>query len=454
MLHLDTLTGKPADFLPQHETAACEPFNRYTFFKKIKGAGLKRLQFQPYQPVENLVGYRDFIVYFEKNSGDCSFEDISGIVKLLNDSSYTIRKAKISAFASVEGNEQINLRLQQERAQVMTDLLRLYNGDSIEIVGFQTAENWEMFYGQIKGTKYQSWSDSTREQIKTMLAEPGIAESWENLLARQRKAVLQLQLFRKADTTQQLTAAILTYKRLISQYISLRLRQQNPDEESLVGWQKRIMAVDDFLKRMVRLGKLPVEEFDQLQSYADPAINLIRFYSMMNDDTRRLSNVYPNRELVITKAYEAILGELYSAYRKPRQKYLLSQAIDIQIHVFEQIDAGGLTPEVACGFHWPKEAVFYPLILNELDYINRKPKEFIRALDCYRVDSTENEETVARWKENPHAISFDPPLDYRLPHTGYYFFLKKGCWKTTGICGDWLSGPMTILNLTCMISCT
>lgn len=426
-LQFDTLYGAPAAFLPDYETAPCEPFNRYTYFKRIKGAGLHRYKFPLYQPTENLVGYRQFIIRFDKNSSDCSFDDVKEIVKLLNDSSYTIRKAKIFAFASVEGDEQSNLKLHQERARILLDLLQSYNRDTIELVEFHTGENWEKFHMQIKGTKYESYTDSSEAQVKNWLSHPSVAAQWEDSLAVQRKAVLQLQLFQKANPDIQLAHAIKMYGALIKQYVSFRMRQKKRNDEALIPYQNRILSVDDYLKQMVRAGKLPVGTFDSLQYYGDQSLNVIRFYSMMLDDIRQRSCVYKNREAIIASAYYAVVDELYDEYRRPRQKYLQSQAIDIQLFAFEQIDAEEISPEVICEFAWPDKTVFYPLILNELDYVNKQGREFVRSLSCYRADSTGDEESISApaATNNPHAISFAPPLDYRIPHTSYYFYLKK-----------------------------
>ena len=425
-LQFDTLYASPADLLSQYEIAECEPFDRYTYFKKIKGLGLQRYKFKPYQPVEKMVGYIDFTIYFEQNESKCSREDLKEILTLLNDSSYTIRKAKVYAYASVEGDEDINLKLQKDRAKVMLDLLQQYNRDSIEIVEFHTDENWERFNKQIKGSKYQSWVDLSKEKVKSLLTDSIIANDWEDSLAVQRKAVLKLQLYHQPDTIHQIKYAIKTYKTLINQYISYCSRIPKGKEGSMISYQLKILAVEDFLKQMVRKGKLPVEKFNEVQSFSHPAIDNVRFYSMMLDDEKGLANVYTNKEEIVAKAYDAVLGALYNTnHNKYRQQYWQRQAIDIQVYAFEQIDDKKLSSEVICEFAWPDKSVFYPLILNELDYINKKSISFIGNLSCYNVDTTKNNDNEFINKENPHAVSFNPPLDYRIPHTDYYFFLKK-----------------------------
>jgi hypothetical protein len=429
-LKFDTLYGQPADFLSQYEIADCEPFDRYTYFKRIKGLGLQQYNFRSYRPLSKVVGYKDFTIYFDQNKSGCTFEDIKGIVQLLNDSSYSIRKAKVFAYASVEGDEDNNIRLQKERAQILLDLLQQHNKDSIEIVEFHTDENWDLFYKQIKATPYRSWEDSSKAWIKSRLTDPETITAWGDSLAVQRKAVLQLQMYQDADIPNQIYYAIKDYRSLASYFISISSNQGKTEHPKFWESQIKLLAIEGFLKKMVREGFLSFEKFEEVSRFRHSHFDVLRFYSMMLDDAKGLPNVYTNRENVIVKAYDAILEDLYFYdHTTHRKNYLLRQAIDIQIHTFEQIGDDKLPADLICKFKWPDKPVFYPLILNELDYVHKQSNEFVVALGCYRLDSAEAEEpplqTNSKNKGNPHAISFDPPMEHKIPHTSYYFFLKK-----------------------------
>ena len=167
------------------------------------------------------------------------------------------------------------------------------------------------------------------------------------------------------------------------------------------------------------------EEFSRLQSFSAPSIDILRFYSMMLDDEKQLENVYTNQEEIIARAYAAVMDALYNTdYNKYRQRYWQRQAIDIQMYAFEKINAEKISAQVICKFAWPDKPVFYPLILNELDYVNKKPESFISNLGCYEMDTTDSDDQYIE-NDNVHAVSFNPPLDYRQNHTDYYFFLKK-----------------------------
>ncbi|MGK7393289.1 MAG: hypothetical protein ACNS62_01910 [Candidatus Cyclobacteriaceae bacterium M3_2C_046] len=420
-LQFDTLYGQPARFLNQYEMANCKPFNRFTYFKKINGLNLKRYQFQPYRPLEQLRGYKTFTIYFEQSKSEVTSNDVKDIVKMMNDSSYTIRKAKVFAYASVEGADSINHRLQQERSRVILSLLQDYNQDSIELVELKTDENWERFNQQIKNTSWQYLADSSRSYVKSLLADPETYIQWQDSLAVQRKAILKLQFYHQADTIDQTRYAIKQYYKLLKILATYSLENQ----EASFRVQLKILSVDDFLKRMVRAGKLSRSVYQELLSFSPPLMDKVRFYSMLLDDMKNLPNVYDDREDVIARAYDAVLYELYQVdYNKHRQRYLQSQAIDIQLYSFEKLEAGEISPEVICKFKWPEKPVFYPLILNEMDYVNKQSRDFVGQLSCYRLDSTEQDQQNKNNK-NPHEVSFDAPLNYQLPHSGYYFFLKK-----------------------------
>ena len=425
-LKFDTLAGKPADFLPEQENVKCIPFDRYTYFKKLKGLGLQKYNYDPYVPPQKQIGFRKFEIFFERNQSDCSYEDIRDIVTLMNDSSYTIKKAKIRAYASVEGFTEINLRLQKERAQLLLDLLQQYNQDSIEVVSLKTDENWDRLYRQLKGTSYEYWQDLSKSEIKDLLTNPKILNEWEDSLYAQRKAVLEVLLYRKADPVDQVKAAVKDYHQIRKQYTSLSKR--NADDQALRPYLLKLLAIEHFLNEKAREGVPFADSLCNIQRTPDPSLALVQFYSLILEDFKGLSAPCKNHETIILNAYHAVLHYLNEVeLNRHRQQYFLRQAIDIQIYAFEKVEDGSIDPEIICQLKWPDTPLFYPLVLNELDYINRFTDNELRQLSCYQQekDTNNNDPDFESNPENVHAISFAPPLDYKLPHSDYYFLLKK-----------------------------
>ncbi len=426
-LKFDTLSGQPTAFITEHEQVECEPFNRYTYFKKLKGLQLKKLQYTPYQPPQQQIGYRSFEIFFDRNQSDCDYQDIEEIIHLMQDSAYTIKKAKITAYASVEGPAQINHRLQKERAQLLINLLREYNRDSIELVSLKTAENWQRFYQQLPGSAYQHWQVYDQARIKQELTHAGILHDWEDSLFAQRKAVLDLMLYKEAEPDFQVQDALQEYQKQQSAYLSI-IRRGKFDENLLRPYLLKLLALEDFLKAKIREGVISAGKLCELQHIKDPGLDLMWFYSLMLESENGASFACENQEQLVLNARYALQYYLQQpALHKNRKLYFQRQAYDLMVYAFEQIDKGNLSAEIICQLSWPDEPVFYPFTLMELDYVNKHiPEDTIKVMSCYRLVNDEEEESLPNGDpDNIHAISFAAPLEYRLPHNDYYFLLKK-----------------------------
>ncbi|MGK7395847.1 MAG: DEK C-terminal domain-containing protein, partial [Candidatus Cyclobacteriaceae bacterium M3_2C_046] len=416
-LSFDTLSGNAADFLPELEMATCIPFNRTTYFKTLQGISLQKYHYEPYTVPKQIRGYRKFEIFFERNQTTCTYKDVAGIIKLLSDSAYTISKARIKAFASVEGTTEINMKLHAQRARLMIDLLQRYNQDSIELVGLITEENWSRFYQQLAGTPFENWQGLSKAQIKQKLTQPQILTQWEDALNDQRKAELELLLWQNASDSAQLDRALQDYHKLVTQYQEF---YQNDQEYEPTGLELagKILSVREFISH-----KNPAYPALELNS-SHPASAITDLYYLMihesnHDDPRRLFS--HSRDSIILKAYQVILEKTKQATHLKKLDYYIRLGSDLQTYVFENLD----NPEIICQLQWPDEPAYYPLILHKMKYLAEKPGEFFRQLSCYTSDGESEVPDEPVNMAELHAISFSAPLGYQLPHSDYYFLLKK-----------------------------
>jgi hypothetical protein len=137
-----------------------------------------------------------FEIPFEKNKSTYSSEDIQPLYDSLRLTDYNIRKITIRAFSSVEGNSIRNIELQNERANSIVNALQKFQKPTIENE-ITVSENWVEFLTDIVYSKYSSFSELSKEQIKEKLKNKSIAKELEPQLKNHRKAIVILELQKK-----------------------------------------------------------------------------------------------------------------------------------------------------------------------------------------------------------------------------------------------------------------
>jgi hypothetical protein len=137
-----------------------------------------------------------FEIPFERNKADYLVEDIKPLYDSLKITDFTIQKITIRSYSSIEGNEDRNNQLQQERAQSIVKALQSFQKPTIttEIL---VKENWVDFLNDISLTPYSYLADLSKEEIKEKLKNKKLASELEPYLQKHRKAVILLDLQRK-----------------------------------------------------------------------------------------------------------------------------------------------------------------------------------------------------------------------------------------------------------------
>ncbi len=140
-----------------------------------------------------------FVVPFEKNKFDYQTEDIKPLYDSLHLTDYRIVSAKISAFSSVEGPTDNNIRLQTKRAESIIKALEELNHESI-ITDVHASENWVEFMEEVyEHPDFGKMIFMSKAEIKAELAKPTTAEKIEPILSTHRKAILDLVLEKKNE---------------------------------------------------------------------------------------------------------------------------------------------------------------------------------------------------------------------------------------------------------------
>lgn len=137
-----------------------------------------------------------FEIPFEKNKSEYSSADIKPLYDSLNLTDFNIKKITIRAYSSIEGNEERNKQLQQDRAQSIVSALQSYQKPSI-VTEILVSENWVDFLNDISLTQYAYLSELSKDGIKEKLKDKNLAVQLEPYLQKHRKAIIILDLQKK-----------------------------------------------------------------------------------------------------------------------------------------------------------------------------------------------------------------------------------------------------------------
>lgn len=158
-----------------------------------------------------------FEIPFEKNKSVYSVGDIKPLYDSLKLTDFDIIKINIRAHSSVEGNEERNVQLQQERAQSIVNALQSFQNPTIstEIIA---NENWVDFLNDIALTPFASFASLSKTEIKEKLNDKSINTQLEPYLKKHRKAIIVLELQKRNKyRTMQVSELVKTFSEAIAE---------------------------------------------------------------------------------------------------------------------------------------------------------------------------------------------------------------------------------------------
>ena len=137
-----------------------------------------------------------FEIPFEKNKATYSSGDIKPLYDSLDLTDFDIKKITIRAYSSIEGNDERNNQLQNERAQSIISALQSYQKPSIETEVI-VSENWVDFLNDILSTRYSYLAELSKSEIKEKIKQKSLESELEPYLQEHRKAIVILELQKK-----------------------------------------------------------------------------------------------------------------------------------------------------------------------------------------------------------------------------------------------------------------
>lgn len=130
---------------------------------------------------------------FENKKSSYKTEDIEPFIKLLNEPAFIIYELNISAYSSVEGNDQENLRLQQKRAQSIINALEERQKKQIK-TNIVTSYNWDDFARDIKQTQHNILASMPVNEAQDYIRTYGLKKELEPILQNHRYAKIDMKV--------------------------------------------------------------------------------------------------------------------------------------------------------------------------------------------------------------------------------------------------------------------
>ncbi len=179
------------------ENAACS----YTWPVPVPGENLKVLQLLPKWlelknekiPEDVFAGVLSFNIPFERGKTKLNEKQQQLLNRKLLIYKPFIKSASIKTFSSIDGPTEINLKLQEERANEIKNEIQKVTG-TLPATETESKENWEEFYKQIETGKFSYLKLFTKEQIKNVLRDKSTLDSIDYLLKKTRVAQLNIEI--------------------------------------------------------------------------------------------------------------------------------------------------------------------------------------------------------------------------------------------------------------------
>lgn len=408
-----------------------------------------------YTPNPRRSHIENFTLIFEKKKSVPDLADVAPVQKLLQDSSFTIRRAKITAFASVEGQDSTNLRLQKERAKVLLRLLEQVNADAIT-PEIETAENWEMFFKQLrsdryKNTPYQNWVNKSHEEIKELLKDEKHLRQLEPALAAQRRAELRLAVEEKMTPEKKQELLLEDFRQYQQEAESLRAGSKNYQKAS-----ERLAAIRAYVRRGMIEHTLSMSRdwCGEIFSYSNPLLDKIEFV-MLTDSVAENewisvgSQKLPCMDEValVSRLWRQNIQDITFSYRRKdvtTLKQLVSEALFLQRWVFTRIHHRALPADLFCQLGYPDTRPFYSLSLNRIHYTLESENVAFMKLECdysrggkAENDVQSNTNSKKTLSLNSHhykmmkemVLSKDELLESELSEFDLFQFLDVNVWN-------------------------
>jgi uncharacterized protein YkwD len=165
-------------------------------------------------------GVLKFNIPFERGKTTVSVAQKNEIAKRLEVYKPFVKSLKINTFSSVEGNEQINLKLQEERASMLKGIIAGVLTTEVK-TQVEAKENWEAFYKEVDNTKFAYLKTLPKPKVKELLQSKKMLDSLDVILRSTRIAQVEVELSASIDRNSEPYILLGAYKKALAMGDSL-----------------------------------------------------------------------------------------------------------------------------------------------------------------------------------------------------------------------------------------
>lgn len=407
------INGEMALNLPQLENEVCVPFERYTHFKKLSELSASLVKAKRYTFKDGKNFTKRFQLSFAKNSSAFDPYEVNEIKGYLSKENISIKKAKIMAYASIEGDSAKNAILQQKRAAVLWKTLDEFKDQNFS-KSVSTSERWSYFYNQLKLDSITKFDSLSKQEIKHLFEDKNTQNKYEHLLKGQRKAYLSLQLYKKYTLDDKLAILRKDIQKLDKKVTkALYLGESEGKHAQLKKLAIKLVSIELALEKLMRDGVVNKDDIDRnfdFIVYYSHEWYMIRFYTMQRQMRRGNYPQFNSIERIIIDAYQSSLGEIKSTAFYDGN-IPLRQATDVQSYAYELIKKGEIDASFFHELQYSDNAKYFHLALNKLNF---------KRLNENLIPPQPEEDNTAKIGE------------LSVYNSRYYFMLKDRITKQTG----------------------
>lgn len=143
-------------------------------------------------------GVLKFNIPFERGKTNVATAQRTELIKRMEIYKPFVRSVKINTFSSVEGNELANLKLQEQRAAMLKDIISGILKTEVN-TQIESKENWDAFYKEIGNTKFSYLEKLPKPKVKELLQSRKMLDSLDIILAATRIAQIEVELAARVD---------------------------------------------------------------------------------------------------------------------------------------------------------------------------------------------------------------------------------------------------------------
>lgn len=293
-----------------------------------------------------------FTLPFEKNKFDYKEDDILPFLNALQEPDFIISGLYITAYSSIEGDADANIKLQNKRSESIINALSKLQKEGV-VTTIKTDDSWSLFQMSMEGGQYDTLTKMTKEQaIQEINSKPGLSDELEPFLAKQRFGEIVMDVtydikgakeekFSISKFNQAAKKGDITLAYKIQYYVAKQIRENKytseaarkleiPEDKKFSGvWNNRVV-----LNYLANGKKIEEEDYKELKNlYAlYPENNFIDFNSLYCS-VKLDSSIGDKKEIAATQNR---IDALYKT--ELPKKYLDALNIEWQFKIIDAMD--------------------------------------------------------------------------------------------------------------------